>query len=174
MSMVSNDYKTMGRLFTKYDIRGFLRNHGTTEIDTTDECLVSITKDIFRNDPEQTENVKLYEAINRFSGVLFGQYSNNTAVKKAVTTVTFVKGVCRVYNLLVRLKNHNKFNEYKKIVDAVNSIDILLRDIPDNINYTKLATMLADLYLNSVIEMGCERALVALKSDLEEQSEKTN
>ena len=173
--MISNDYKTFGKLFAKHDIRGFLRNHGTTALNVdTDECLASVARDVFRNDDSEMKDIRLYRAMNKFSDALTGQYTNNTAVKKAVTTVDFLRYVCKIYNLLVVLKNHNRFREYKGIVDAINNVDILLKNLPNNINYDKLAVMLSESYLNAIIEVGCERTVAAISEETETEKAETN
>lgn len=169
--MSMTDYKAMARMAVEHDAYGFLKNHGTTKI-STEESLLPTAMDLFRNDDEYVGKIRLYEAVKKFSDVLVGNYTNNTAVRAANTTAEYVNFIVKIYNLLVVLKNNHKLNQYKQVVDVLKNVNILIRNIPGNVDYMKLAAMLSEVYLNIVLELGCERcerALTTTESDSEEQ-----
>ena len=153
MKKNNNDYKTMATMFVKYDIRGFLlNNHVLTEIDVSDENILGIAKDVFKNEPEPIKDVVLYKAIIGYNDVLIGGWNKNGAVRRSVNTVDFIKGICKVFNLLVRMKRNNSYDNYKQAVDTIDSIDVLIRALQGNIEYEKLAAILVDNYMEACLK----------------------
>lgn len=148
----SIDYKTMGMLFIKYNIRRFLVRHGVDELD--ESALLSIAMDIFKGESsKEVESIKLYIALMRNSNILIGNYTNNSAAKRAEVVGGLIAFVTKTYNLLVRLYSNGLYTEYRELIAYIDDVDVLCKNIPGNIDYDKLAKALSKLYLEDLLKV---------------------